>query len=58
MVVPEMVQGGDTVADTVDYGGVEEKEPMTCPNCDGAGYVSCDVCEGEGFVESKEEGDE
>lgn len=27
-------------------------EPMTCPECDGTGYLVCEVCDGSGQVDS------
>ena len=31
-----------------------EVEPITCPECLGAGYVPCVTCDGEGYVDSVE----
>lgn len=32
-------------------------DPMTCPECDGTGYIVCVTCDGEGYVESEDEVD-
>lgn len=45
-IIPAVVPRGDSV---------EPNKPITCPECDGTGYVVCVVCDGEGYVESEDE---